>query len=187
MTKHKFRNHKINPETKCLIIGTFNPDTPKNTADFFYGTGRNELWKLLPAAFGIDSLKSKARNPEPIKLLIQEKRMKFMRERGIDFIDIISEVKVETDREHYRRDDYIGGRVSKWAPVKETMEELLMLERVCFTRKTFKDVPGIENKAKEIAEYCEQKNIHFKCLVSPSGLAPGTDKQAEWTEFFNRT
>src|SRR5438105_14501967 len=96
--KHKFRNHRINPATKSLIIGTFNPDTPKNSADFFYGTGRNDLWTLLPAAFGIEvHLKGKNRNPE---------RMTFMQENGIDFIDIISEVMVETDREHDRKDNY---------------------------------------------------------------------------------
>ena len=33
--KHKFIAHQIQPDTKTLIIGTFNPDSPDNEADFF--------------------------------------------------------------------------------------------------------------------------------------------------------
>jgi len=182
--KHKFRNHEINPATRCLIIGTFNPDTPKNTADFFYGTGRNDLWSLLPAAFGVEGhLKGKNRNPE---------RLRFMRERGIDFVDIISEVMVDTDRAHHRKDSYIGGRVSVWRDVTGLMDELPNLERACFTRKTFNDVPGIEDHVKKIASYCDgnnarNKRIVFRCLVSPSRLAPGKDKQKEWSAFFSES
>ncbi|RXG86978.1 MULTISPECIES: hypothetical protein [Bradyrhizobium] len=181
--KHKFRNHEINPATRCLIIGTFNPDTPKNTADFFYGTGRNDLWSLLPAAFGVEGhLKGKNRNPE---------RLRFTRERGIDFVDIISEVMVDTDRAHHRKDSYIGGRVSVWRDVTGLMDELPNLERACFTRKTFNDVPGIEDHVRKIASYCDGNNarnrrIVFRCLVSPSRLAPGKDKQKEWSAFLMR-
>jgi hypothetical protein len=32
---HKFRGHQIDPHTKILIIGTFNPNTLRNNADFF--------------------------------------------------------------------------------------------------------------------------------------------------------
>jgi G:T/U-mismatch repair DNA glycosylase len=35
-----------------LIIGTFNPATYKNQADFFYSRGKNYFWRLLPVAFG---------------------------------------------------------------------------------------------------------------------------------------
>lgn len=31
---HKFLEHQLNPETEILIIGTFNPDTCTNKADF---------------------------------------------------------------------------------------------------------------------------------------------------------
>ncbi len=39
--KHRFLDHQINPETEILILGTFNPETEKNEADFFYGRNRN--------------------------------------------------------------------------------------------------------------------------------------------------
>jgi len=33
--KHKFRDHKINPLTEILVVGTFNPETVENIAEFF--------------------------------------------------------------------------------------------------------------------------------------------------------
>lgn len=41
--KHRFINHKINPDTEILILGTFNPEAKENEADFFYGRSRNYL------------------------------------------------------------------------------------------------------------------------------------------------
>mgnify|MGYP000203195880 CR=1 FL=1 len=50
--KHKFLDHNINPKAEMLFLGTFNPETENNDADFFYGRSRNYLWKLLPLAIG---------------------------------------------------------------------------------------------------------------------------------------
>lgn len=47
LIKHKFGEHKINPETEILVIGTFNPETPENKTAFFYGRQRNFLWTLF--------------------------------------------------------------------------------------------------------------------------------------------
>ena len=46
---HKFINHKIQEDTKVLIIGTFHPETSSGS-DFFYGRSRNFLWRLLSKA-----------------------------------------------------------------------------------------------------------------------------------------
>jgi len=35
--QHRFLDHQINSETETLIIGTFNPETTNNDAEFFYG------------------------------------------------------------------------------------------------------------------------------------------------------
>jgi G:T/U-mismatch repair DNA glycosylase len=66
---HKFVNKKIDPDTEILIIGTFNPDTAGNEADFFYGRQRNFLWTLLPYAFGEANLKNASRNDKEILLM----------------------------------------------------------------------------------------------------------------------
>jgi len=57
--KHKFSGHKIQKDTEILIIGTFNPDTEGNDAEFFYGRSRNYLWKILPLCIGNEDLKGK--------------------------------------------------------------------------------------------------------------------------------
>lgn len=61
LIKHRFEHHSLNPQTEILVIGTFNPETPQNTADFFYGRQRNFLWTLIPVAFGDTSLKGKSK------------------------------------------------------------------------------------------------------------------------------
>ena len=58
--KHRFVDHKIDVNTEILVVGTFNPETPENIADFFYGRQRNFLWTLMPTAFGENSLKGKS-------------------------------------------------------------------------------------------------------------------------------
>ena len=83
--EHKFKDHKINNHTQILIIGTFNPDVFKNEATFFYGRSRNFLWNLLPKAFNEKSLKGK-----DIKF-----KLSFMNDHKIDFVDLISEIRVE--------------------------------------------------------------------------------------------
>ena len=49
--------HQISPQTETLILGTFNPETPDNETEFFYGRRRNYLWRLLPSAYGGNDLK----------------------------------------------------------------------------------------------------------------------------------
>jgi len=66
--KHRFINHTINPKTEILIIGTFNPDTEENIADFFYGRSRNFLWTLLATAYNEASLKGQPRD-EKLKFI----------------------------------------------------------------------------------------------------------------------
>ncbi len=74
IVKHRFLEHKPCLRTETLIIGTFNPETPSNRADFFYSTGRNYLWRILPVAFGENSLQRSAamekREFPPMRFLI---------------------------------------------------------------------------------------------------------------------
>lgn len=79
IVEHKFKNHKISPDTEILIIGTFNPDSEKNPADFFYGRARNNLWKLLPLSFNKETLKNETR----------EQKINFCNSFKISFIDLI--------------------------------------------------------------------------------------------------
>jgi G:T/U-mismatch repair DNA glycosylase len=171
IVKHRFISHKISPETEILIIGTFNPDTPENIADFFYGRQRNYLWTLVPTAFGEANLKGKPR----------EEKTDFIQTRKIDFIDLISEVNVQEEANY--DDSYLDSKVSKWTDVISEIEKLRNIKSVCFTRKTFTDIPNMKLKIEEIREFCEKRKINFKYLTTPARFYRA-DKQQEWLNFF---
>jgi G:T/U-mismatch repair DNA glycosylase len=173
--RHRFIDHKMNPETETLIIGTFNPFTTKKQPHFFYATGRNDLWTLLPKAFGEASLKGSA----------LEEKLRFIREKRIDFVDLISEVEVQEGTEIDRGDDYIDDKVTEWRDVIRVIDNLRQLKRVCFTRRTFSRIPNMEQRVREIVEHCQKKTLCFEYLVTPSKAYRGEDKQEEWNRFFN--
>lgn len=174
MTKirHRFINHNINPKTETLVIGTFNPDTEENIADFFYGRQRNFLWTLIPTSFNETSLKGKTRN----------EKLKFIEKYRIDFIDLISEVEVEEVANY--DDGYLDSKVSEWRDVISEIDKLTNLKRVCLTRKSFGDIPNMKTKIEEIKNHCEKKKIPFQLLTTPARFY-GQAKQTEWVNFFN--
>jgi len=169
---HRFLDHKINPETETLIIGTFNPETEGNPAEFFYGRSRNYLWRLLPSAFQETDLKNGDKH----------EKLTFIERRRIDFIDLISKIEVEEGHESNFYDGYIDGRVNEWRNIIVEIDQLQNIKRVCFTRKTFSDIPNMKIKIGEIEEHCRNKGIYFKSITTPARFYR-EDKQTEWTNF----
>ncbi|WP_375786306.1 hypothetical protein ACE10Z_01110 [Bradyrhizobium sp. Pha-3] len=172
IVKHKFSGHRICPRTETLIIGTFNPDTPRNRAEFFYSTGRNYLWRILPVAFG----------EEPLNQNDVLEKLEFIRAKRIDFIDLIASVEVKRGREGVRSDVFIDSKVRSWTDVIREVDELSELRRVCFTRKTFYKIPEIKNQIETLSERLRGRAIKLTCLVSPARYY-SCGKQKEWTEF----
>lgn len=170
--KHRFINHCISPSTETLVIGTFNPETIENTADFFYGRPRNFLWVLIPRAFNIDSLKE----------LSLSHKLEFIKNYRIDFIDLIKEVEVEEVANY--NDNYLDNRVSEWRDIISEIQKLRNLKRICLTRRTFGGIPNMKMKIDEIKSYCLEKQIPFLLLTTPSRFY-NQSKQTEWTAFFN--
>jgi G:T/U-mismatch repair DNA glycosylase len=168
--KHKFLSHVINPATETLIVGTFNPDAKKNPAKFFYGRSRNFLWRLLAIAFGEEDLTNKSVN----------EKSEFIKKRKIDFIDLISEVKV--DEEINYDDSYIDNKVSEWRDIIGEIRKLKSIKRVCFTRKSFADIPHMKKRIEEIQKFCIDNNIDFQYLITPSRFY-NLDKQSVWSQF----
>ncbi len=172
--KHKCRDYKIYPASEILIIGTFNPDTQNNPADFFYGRTKNHLWTLLPAAYNEPDLK---------KADIDEK-LAFLKKHMITFTDLISEISVPESSETDYRDSFIDDKVTEWNDVISRISSLKKLKKVCFTRKTFSGIPNIKKSIEEIRWYCEEKGICFQYLITPARIYYA-EKQKEWTRFFN--
>lgn len=172
VVKHRFLEHQINPLTETLIIGTFNPDSDNNTADFFYGRGRNFLWRLLPTVFGDQDLKGKS----------LKDKLEFIDRKKIDFIDLISEVKVDEPDNYY--DAYIDNKVSIWRNVIEEIKKLHSLKRVCFTRRSFSGIPQMRKHIEEIQRHCAANKINFLNLITPARFYR-LDKQQEWNNFFH--
>ena len=170
--KHRFLDHQINPATETLIIGTFNPETKKNQADFFYGRSRNFLWTLLPIAF----------QERDLKKADKQEKIVFIGSRKIDFIDLISEIEVNEGQEANYDDKYIDSKVIVWRNVISEIDRLKNLKRVCFTRKTFYGIPNMKKQIEIIQGHCEKIGIYFKVVVTPARYY-SADKQAEWTNF----
>lgn len=171
--KHRFTDHKLHPETEILIVGTFNPETEKNPADFFYGRSRNYLWQLLPLAFNLPSLKGKPK----------EDKSAFMRQMKIDFIDVVGEIEVDEGSETNYKDDYIDRKITINHDVIKQIKKLKKLRKVCFTRKTFGNIPNIKKEVKKVEDYCKKNQIFFQYLITPARIYD-KNKQREWTNFF---
>ena len=169
---HKFLNHRVAPDTETLIVGTFNPDTPENPADFFYGRSRNFLWRLLPTAF----------DESDLKMADKSDKLNFIKRHKIDLIDLISEVEVEEGQGANYDDKYIDGRVIKWRDVISEIDRLKNLKRICITRKTFNDIPNMKERIIKIQEHCQTKGILFQALLTPARNYT-KEKQIQWTNF----
>jgi len=172
IVKHRFSNHKISPDTETLIIGTFNPDTPGNDAEFFYGRSRNYLWRLLPTAYGENDLKDATKT----------EKLEFIKEFKIDLIDLIEKIEVEKGQEANYLDNYLDQRKITWKDIISEIKNLPNLKRVCFTRKTFTGIPNMKKQIAEIQEYCENRGILFRALTTPARFY-SLDKQTIWNEF----
>ncbi len=171
---HKFLNHKVSKETETLIIGTFNPNVRNNEADFYYGRSRNYLWKLLPIAYGENTLKNAA----------LKDKITFIKKYNIDFIDLIAEIKIDEGQENNYADAFIDNKVTAWKEVIDIISSLPYLKRVCFTRKTLAGIPNMADKINKIQQYCVSNNIPFECLLTPSRFY-SNQKQIEWNRFFS--
>lgn len=172
LIRHRFIDHQINPETETLIIGTFNPDSVDNRADFFYSRGRNYLWCILPNSF----------KEEDLKKASKEEKLSFVLSNKIDFIDLISEVEMDK----LGKTSFYDGTLDKgnivWRDVISEIEKLKNLKRVCFSRKTFSDIPKMKVQIEGIEKHCIKKGILFKYLITPARYY-NNEKQEEWTKF----
>lgn len=172
--RHRLENHQVDPDTEILIVGTFNPETENNMADFFYGRERNFLWRLLPASFKHKDLKGADK----------QQKQEFTSLNKIDFIDLIRAVEVDEGKEANYADAYIDRHVAEWTNVVGLIKTLKNLKKIAVTRKTFSDIPNIKQHVDQIGEYCAMHNIAFVCLPTPARFYNQT-KQQTWAKAFS--
>lgn len=172
--KHKFRDFQNKKDIETLILGTFNPDTPENKAEFFYGREKNYLWNLLPKVFEYKALK---------KALINEK-LEFINQYKIGFSDLIAEIQIEQGQETNYADDYIDNRVREWNDLDEIISNNKQLKSIFFTRKTFSDIPNMKIQIDGIKRICDKNGIIFNTLPTPARFE-NEKKLNEWKTIFN--
>lgn len=169
---HKFYDECIKSflDREILIIGTFNPEIENNEAKFFYGRNRNYFWKILPKLWNEESLKGKDINFQK----------NFLEEKEIAITDLILSVKMEENQLDNFKDDNLSN-VVEWN-TDNIINNLKnsKITKVFFTRKTFnKSTEFIKKEINKIKEYCENNNIKFEFLLTPS--RNGNEKKInEW-------
>lgn len=174
--EHLCSDHKIDPETETLMIGTFNPRYPGNKADFFYGRGKNYLWRLLPNSFG-EAIDLKAA-PLPIK-------KEFMKRHKVDFIDLISSASIKPGWKLNFQDRDLNDNCELEWRVIETETATIPLKRALFTRKAFNDVPKMRDRVNALTSYFSGRGVKVGFLPTPSRFY-NDDKQREWTDNLQR-
>jgi G:T/U-mismatch repair DNA glycosylase len=172
--KHKFADYKIHDDTEVLIIGTFNPATEKNYANFFYSRDKNFLWQILPESFLEESLKGKEKDD----------KLRFIEKHKIDFVDLIQEVEIEDGQEINYNDSYIDNKVTKWTDIKYLFQNYPMIKKVCFTRISFGGIPEMKKQIELVKEYCDNNGIQFEYLITPSRFLKG--KLEIYKNFLNK-
>ena len=167
---HKFRSHQINPDTKILILGTFQPDI-ENGIYFFHSQKENCLWQILPACFSETSLRGQS----------PEFKKDFIRRKQVDFADIIASLRTGSEsRKTLYNDVMLDQIVDQWNKTEEMIDGLRFLEAVYFIRKTFHAMPRIEKRILQIRNHCVRRCMRFSLLKAPGRYAD-QEKIDEWT------
>lgn len=167
---HKFRDHRIAPETEILILGIFSGDTEDGT-DFFYGRQRTFLWHLLPQCWA----------EEPLKDAALEEKRRFMAAHKVDFADLIHGIKVPAGEERNVDDAFIDSSATEWKDILTIIDSLPRLKAVYFTRKTFNGIPNTKKQLSAIAAHCQEKGIRICKLETPAKFY-SPEKLQQWKD-----
>lgn len=179
LVKHKFLDAYPIKGKKILIIGTFNPDTISNSAQFYYGRKRNYFWELLPKALGKDeSLKG---------CELVEKQKAFLEQHSIELSDLIYSVELNEDEIGNYSDDKLNNVIS-WN-TQNIIEVLNVgnVKEVYFTRISFnKKVQRIQENIQRIENTCKNKDIKFSYLPTPSRPPAYNNNLEKWINAFQK-
>lgn len=167
---HKFRDHQPAADTEILILGTFVHDYTDGP-EFFYCKTRSFLWHLLPICYGLPDLKEAS---------LSEK-FEFMKDKKVDFMDVIHSIEVEEGDDTNAEDGFIDSSVHEWTDLESVVNSLPKLKAVYFTRKTFNSIPNVRTQVVSLAKFCAEKNIRFCKLDTPAKYFDA-GKQKQWKD-----
>jgi hypothetical protein len=169
--QHRFYNYlnleNLNFEPETLIIGTFNPSWPlDNYAKWFYGrTNNNYFWEVLPRIFNEPSLKN-----------ADSKDWKnFCNNNKIAITDLIASITDAYDKNPLHVEVISNFKDAEFEKIFNEFEitniiNLLdnnkTIKAVYFTRQS--GVNLFDCRIKEIIKYCNEKDIYFSNLITPS-------------------
>ena len=105
-----FCGEQIVPESKILVIGTFNPDNNscvgENNALWFYGRNKSKFWRYFPNALTGNSL-----HPNDGQINFPEVWKSYCVENRIVIIDLIKKIKHEEILQNFS-DSEVESRIS---------------------------------------------------------------------------
>ncbi len=186
-----YPKHKL----KHLFIGTFNPtwENPNgNNANWFYGRRTNSFWRILPGIFNHPNMNN-ALHRQNINLWKQ-----YCVENNIGITEIIESINDANENNEDHRQRILGFQdndLEVFENVKFTKIEKLInknVESLCgvYLTRYSHTLPAngiFGNRWKEIESFCNEKNIHISCLVTPSNgyMMPVNQKIAIWQQEIN--
>ena len=96
-------------------------------------------------------------------VISKQGKLDFIAKHHIDFIDLIAEIEVDAGQEANYDDPYIDSRVFQWRDITFEIDKLINIERVCFTRKTFSDIPNMKKRVGgRVAPRNQLEHPHFR-------------------------
>ena len=168
---HKFYNNlnldNLNFKPETLIIGTFNPEWPlDNYADWFYGrTNNNYFWNVLPRIYNEPSLSNE--NSNSWKNFCMDKKIAITdliasindaEQNNINHFNIISNFKDKEFESEFN--DF------EFTDIINLLKTHNRIKSVYFTRQL--GVSLFDLRINEIKEFCDNNNIYFSTLITPS-------------------
>ncbi len=170
---HKFQNELnlelIDYEPTTLIVGTFEPALPINTAEWFYGrTDRNCFWNILPRIYGEASLSEAA--PSDWKQFCRNKQIAFT-----DAISVIDDAE-PGNPEHVKilasfSDQAIVHHFDDFGfnNIVQLLRKIPGIRNVYFTRGVTEAF--WRHQWTPVMQYCNTNNLHERRLLHPSDSA----------------
>ncbi len=170
---HKFRNYldleRIDFEPNTLIVGTFNPEWPANSAEWFYGrTAGNYFWDVLPRLYGGQSLI----NATPVEW------KQFCHDKKIALTDLISSVD-DACADNPEHNKILGGFSDKALVYNFDDFVYVDIVRILRNHPSIKNVyltRGITEAFwrhvwNPVNQYCSRNDIRERKLLTPTADA----------------